>query len=319
MQGAGSGSQGIGEPVRRKEDFRLLTGRGRFVDDVRPPRLAHAVLVRSPHAHARILTIDTAAALAAPGVLAVLTGADCRADGLAPLPHAAGLMGPPDIAVRQPGGPMVTTRHDALPVDTVRFVGEPIAFVVADTIDQAKDAAELVAVAYEALPAVALAADAVAPGAPHLWQEAPDNVCVEIEAGDEAATADGFAQASHIVRLQTRIQRVTGVPMEPRTVIGEYDTASGLLHAALGQRPRGQQAAHRSGAGAGGRAGAGARCVRRHGRQFRHAQFLLPRICAAALGGAPHRPAGQVDLRARRGFPERLPGPRPHRRGRAGT
>lgn len=237
MRGLGSGSQGIGQPVRRKEDFRLLTGQGRFVDDVKLPGLAHAVLVRSPHAHARILAVDTAAALAAPGVLAVLTGADCRADGLAPLPHAAGLMGPPDITVRQPAGPMVTTRHDPLPIDRVRFVGEPVVLVVADTIHRAKDAAESVAVSYEPLPAVALAADAIAAGAPCLWDAASDNVCIEIEAGDEAATAAAFARAAHVVRLETRIQRVTGVPMEPRTVIGEYDAASGCytLHSGSGR------------------------------------------------------------------------------------
>jgi aerobic carbon-monoxide dehydrogenase large subunit len=237
MKAAGIRPQGVGQPVRRKEDFRLLTGRGHFVDDLHPAGMAHAVLVRSPHAHARILAIDVVAARTAPGVLAILTGVDCEANGLGPLPHAAGLMGPPDIAVRQPAGPMITTRHDVLAWDIVRFVGEPVALVVADTIDRAKDAAERVGVSYEVMPAVARAADAVAPGAPRLWEEAQGNVCVEIEAGDEAATAAAFARATHVVRLETHIQRVTGVPMEPRTVIGEYDPADGgyTLHSGSGR------------------------------------------------------------------------------------
>jgi carbon-monoxide dehydrogenase large subunit len=237
MDDAASGASGIGQPVRRKEDFRLLTGRGAYVDDVAPPGLAHAVVVRSPHAHARILAIGTAAAVAASGVLAVLTGADCAADGLAPLPHAAGLMGRPDVAPRLAGVGMITTRHDPLPTDVVRFVGEPVALVVAATIAQAKDAAELLDISYQPLPAVARAADAVRPGAPQLWDEAPDNLCLEIEAGDAAATEAAFARAAYVVRLDSWIRRVTGVPMEPRTVIAEYDAAGGCytLHSGSGR------------------------------------------------------------------------------------
>ncbi|MGH7055698.1 MAG: xanthine dehydrogenase family protein molybdopterin-binding subunit, partial [Stellaceae bacterium] len=220
-------AHGIGQPVRRKEDFRLLTGRGRFVDDVSLPGMVHAVVVRSPHAHAHLGAIDTAAALALPGVLAVLTGADYLADGLGPIPHNAGLSGPPDLAVRRAGVGPIATVHYPLPTDRVRFVGEPVVLVVAATIAAAKDAAERVALAYEPLPAVTLAADALAAEAPQLWDEAPGNLCLEIEAGDAAAAEAAFRQAGHVVRLDTRAQRVTGVTMEPRTVLATCDTASG--------------------------------------------------------------------------------------------
>ena len=237
MNGSAPTTSGIGQPVRRKEDFRLLTGRGRYVDDVVPAGLAHGVLVRSPHAHARIVSIAMEAAVAAPGVLAVLTGADCRRDGLAELPHAAGLMGPPDLVPRLAGTGPITTRHYPLPTDRVRFVGEAVALVVAETIAKAKDAAELLDIRYDVLPAVARATDAARAEAPQLWDEAPGNVCLEIEVGDAAATEAAFARAAHVVRLDTWIQRVTGVPMEPRTVIGEYDAAGGTytLHSGTGR------------------------------------------------------------------------------------
>ncbi len=237
MNAAHAMTGGIGQPVRRKEDFRLLTGRGRFADDVLPPGAAYAVLARSPHAHARIAAIDKRAALAMPGVLAVLSGADYVAEGLGPIPHNAGLMGPPDLAVRQRGTAPVTTPHYPLPPERVRFVGEPVALIVAETLAAAKDAAERLAIAYEPLPAVVHAADALEPGAPQLWEAAPGNLCVDIEAGDEAATAAAFRHAAHVVRLATRAQRVTGVPMEPRTTTALYEKESGCytLYAGSGR------------------------------------------------------------------------------------
>jgi carbon-monoxide dehydrogenase large subunit len=233
----GNITNGIGQPVRRKEDARLLTGRGSFADDVRLPEMVHAVIVRSPHAHTRVGSIEKAAALASPGVLAVLTGRDYVADGLAPIPHGAGLMSRPDVAVRVRGFEPIATRDYPMPSDRARFVGEPVAMVVAETVDQAKDAAELLEIAYEPLPAVVRAADAVKPGAPRLWDDAPDNLCVDIEVGDEAATAAAFQRAAHIVRLDTWVQRVTGVPMEPRTTTAEYDSATGhyTLYAGSGR------------------------------------------------------------------------------------
>ena len=217
MNSSGNIRNGIGQPVRRKEDFRLLTGRGSFADDVYLPEMAPAVIVRSPHAHAIIASVDKAAALASSGVLVVLIGSDYVADGLAPIPHGAGLMGRPDVAVRVRGFEPITTRDYPMASDKALFVGEPVAMVVAVTVDQAKDAAELIEIAYEPLPAIVRAADALKPGAPRLWDHAPDNLCIDIEVGDEAATAEAFARAAHIVRLDTWVQRVTGVPMEPRT------------------------------------------------------------------------------------------------------
>src|SRR5262249_38461929 len=152
---------------------------------------------------------------------------DYVADGLSPIPHGAGLMGSPDVAVRVRGVAPITTRDYPMPIDKARFVGEPVAMVVAETIDQVKDAAELLEIAYDPLPAVVQAGDAVKPEAPRLWEEAPDNLCVDIEVGDEAATAAAFGRAAHIVRLDTWVQRVTGVPMEPRTTMAAYDAATG--------------------------------------------------------------------------------------------
>jgi carbon-monoxide dehydrogenase large subunit len=237
MNSSGTVANGIGRPVRRKEDSRLLTGSGSFADDVHLPGLAHAVIVRSPHAHAHIASVNIEAALGAPGLLAVLTGRDYLEDGLGPIPHNAGLMGAPDVAVRLRGLKPITTRDYPMPPDKVRFVGEPVAIVVAETINQAKDAADLLEVAYEPSPAVVRAADAVKPGAPRLWDDAPDNLCIDIEVGDEATTREAFRRAAHIVRLNTWVQRVTGVPMEPRTTTAEYDATTGhyTLYAGSGR------------------------------------------------------------------------------------
>ena len=227
---------GIGQAVQRKEDLRFLTGQGSYGDDLRLPGLLHAVLVRSPHAHARIVAIDKSAAETAPGVRAVLTGADYIADGLKPIPHNPGVVGPPDVVVRLRMKAPIATADYPMPADKARFVGEPVAMVVADGIEQAKDAAELVDVTYEVLPAVARTADALKPGAPLLWDNVPGNVCVEIEVGDEAGTDSAFKRAAHVVRLDTWINRVAGVPMETRTSTGVYDEATGLytLYAGTG-------------------------------------------------------------------------------------
>ncbi len=237
MAADGDGGHGIGVAARRKEDLRLLTGRGRYVDDITLPGVAHVVFVRSPHAHARIRAIDTTAARAAPGVIAVLTGADYRADGLGPIRHNPGLSRAPDVTPRVREVAPIATPHYPMPVDSVRFVGEPVVLVVASSIAAAKDAAELVAVSYDPLPAVAHAEDAVAPGAFQLWDVAPGNLCLDVEVGDEAGTAAAFAGSAHVVRLDTWIQRVTGVPMEPRTNIAEYDAADGryTLHTGTGR------------------------------------------------------------------------------------
>jgi aerobic carbon-monoxide dehydrogenase large subunit len=218
---------GIGEPVIRKEDARLLTGQGRFSDDVNAAGQAYAVMVRSPHAHARIHAIDRSVAAAMPGVLAVLTGADALADGLKPIPHRP-VIGPPDIALgKRDASDKFLSPHRVLPHDKARFVGEAVAMVVADSIAAAKDAAERVRVEFEPLPAVTDTFAAAAADAPRLWEEASSNVCVDAEVGDAAATAAAFARAAHVVTLETWVQRVTGVPLEPRAAVGHYDAASG--------------------------------------------------------------------------------------------
>jgi len=220
-------SAGIGDTVRRKEDLRLLTGRGCYTDDVNLPGQVFAAMVRSPHAHARIRGIDVAAARAMPGVLAVLTGADARADGLARIPHLTAAGTPPDIVLtNRDGSPVPAAPHHVLPTDRVRHVGTAVAFVIADSIAAAKDAAEQVRVDYELLPTVTEATAAVELSAPRLYDDLP-NIMIDAEVGDAAATADAFARAAHVTRLDTWINRVTGVPMEPRAAIGVYDAASG--------------------------------------------------------------------------------------------
>jgi carbon-monoxide dehydrogenase large subunit len=231
-----STTTGIGRPAIRKEDARLITGQGRFSDDVNVPGQAYAVMVRSPHAHARIRAIDTSQAEALPGVLAVLTGADAVKDGLKPIPHRP-IMGPPDIALgKRDASDKFLSPHRVLPSDKARFAGEAVAVVVADSLAIAKDAAERVLVNFEPLPAVADTVKAAAPDAPRLWDEASSNVCIDASVGDDVATQAAFKQAAHVVRFQSWIQRVTGVPMEPRAAVGHYDPATGryTLHAGSG-------------------------------------------------------------------------------------
>jgi aerobic carbon-monoxide dehydrogenase large subunit len=217
----------IGEPVVRKEDAELLTGQGRFSDDVNLPGQAYAVMVRSPHAHARIRGIDVAAAVAVPGAIAVLTGVDAIKDGLKPIPHRP-IIGPPDVALgKRDASDKFLSPHRVLPNDKARFAGEAVAMVVADSLAAARDAAERVAVNFEPLPAVTESIKAIAADAPLVWDEARSNVCVDAEVGDAAATARAFEKAAHIVTLQTWVQRVTGVPLEPRAAVASHDRATG--------------------------------------------------------------------------------------------
>ena len=217
----------IGAPRPRVEDRRLLTGEGRFTDDAAPGGAARAFVVRSPHAHARIRRIDTARAAAHPGVLAVLTGADAAADGMRPIPHDPEWTGPPDVELRLPDGfEVAVTPNLPLPVDTVRYCGEAVALVVAETAADAADAGELVEVDYEPLPAVTEAGAAMAEGAPRLWPDCANNLALTCEVGDRAAADAAFAGAAHVVSLQSRVHRVTGAPLEPRAVVGEYEPAA---------------------------------------------------------------------------------------------
>ena len=197
-------------------------------------------MVRSPHAHARIRSIDAASALAAPGVIAVLTGRDLLADRVQPIPHKQWSYHPAEMPLQnKDGAPVFAAAHFPMPADKARFVGEVIAMVVADTVAAAKDGAERVAVDYEPLPAVTGAVAAAEPDAPRLWEEAASNVLIDAEVGDAAATAAAFARASHVVRLETWVPRVTGVPMEPRAAVGELRSRDAALHGAYRQRRRG--------------------------------------------------------------------------------
>src|ERR1700751_1044050 len=207
---------GVGQPVRRFEDTRLLTGQGRFQDETKLHPQLYTVFLRSPHAHARIKSIDTAAAAAAPGVRAVYTGADYAADGLS-IPKAAMPRKKAD------GSPMFAPQRPALVIDRARYVGDPVAMIIAETLAQAKDAAELVEVDYEGLPAVISTADAAQPDAPRVWDENPDNISHTYERGDKAKTDAAFARARHVVRRRYVISRVHAQYMEPRGAIGTYD------------------------------------------------------------------------------------------------
>jgi aerobic carbon-monoxide dehydrogenase large subunit len=220
----------IGKPLRRAEDERLITGKGRFSDDFRLEHQAYAAMVRSPHPHARIRGIDTARARALPGVLGVFTGADCLADKLAPIPHDPLPKTKYDMKLTAPGGGTVFIGpHLLLPADKARHVGEAVAMVVAETVAQALDGAEAVEVDYEVLPHVTHAEDAMAPGAPKVWEEVSDNIPVETWFGDRAATDRAFAAADHVIKMDFHIGRVTGVPLEPRAAVADYDAATDRL------------------------------------------------------------------------------------------
>ncbi len=215
--------QAIGQRVRREEDFRLLTGRGRYVDDV--PAIgphgepaARGYVLRSPHAHARVTSIDADEAKTAPGIFAVLTGADLKRRGL-------GTLRPLVPRRKKNGGPGFVCPQPLLAQDHVRYVGDPVAFIVAETLNQAKDAAELIQVAYEPLPAIITAEAALAPGAPAVWPDNPGNEAFTFEAGDRAAVEAALARAPRVVRMRIPVNRVTANSMEPRGCLAYYDPA----------------------------------------------------------------------------------------------
>jgi carbon-monoxide dehydrogenase large subunit len=223
-----AGYRFIGKPMPRKEDARLITGKGRFTDDFSLEGQAYAAMVRSPYPHARILAVDAARAKTMPGVLGVFTGADCAADGLKPIPHDPLPKTKFDMKLAARGGGAVFIGpHALLPADKARHVGEAVAMVVAETKALAMDAAEAVAVSYEELSFVLHSENAMAPGAPAIWDEVPDNVPVDTQFGDAAATDAAFAGAAHVVKRKFHVGRVTGVPMEPRAALGAYDAATG--------------------------------------------------------------------------------------------
>jgi carbon-monoxide dehydrogenase large subunit len=219
---------GIGQPVRRKEDLRLLRGEGCYSDDVNLPAQAHGYFLRSPHAYARIVSIDATRASALDGVLAVLTGADAAADGMVSIPHRPVLEHAADVKlINTDGSPKFVSPHLPLPTDRVRFVGEAVALIVAESVAIAKDAAEAVEIVYDPLPAVTATVAAAQPDAPLVWDDARSNVALDARLGDAGATAAAFAGAAHTVSIKTWIQRLTGVPLEPRAAVGSFDPATG--------------------------------------------------------------------------------------------
>jgi carbon-monoxide dehydrogenase large subunit len=214
--------------VLRKEDLRLVTGAGSYTSDVVLPGQLHAVIVRSPHAHARIRGIDTAAAGAVPGVVDVLTGAELEADGIGTIPSSAYIAGLVDAPLNnRDGSPRRVTPIPLLATGKARFVGDAVAAVIAETLAAAFDGAERVEVDYEPLPAVIATREAAKDGAPVVWEDRPTNLCIDAEFGDRAATDAAFAKAEYVVSLATTINRVTGVMMETRSAISDYDAATG--------------------------------------------------------------------------------------------
>lgn len=212
-------SDGIGAAVLRKEDRRFLTGAGTYTDDVKRPNQTYMQIVRSPHAHARIVKVRADAARKAPGVLAVLTGADLAAEKIGNIPTGW-------LIHSKDGSPMVEPPHPALAHEKVRHVGDPVAIVVAETRDQAREAAALVEVDYEELPAVATLGQATKPGAPLVWDQAKGNLCYDFHLGDEAATNAAFAKAHKVVALDLVNNRLIPNAIEPRAALGEYDKAT---------------------------------------------------------------------------------------------
>ena len=213
---------GSGKAVARIEDASLLTGRGQFADDVSVPGQLHVCFLRSPHAHARIVAIDTAAAARMPGVVDVLIGRDLARAGVKPLPASADFR-------RADGSPTAAPPQHSLAVDIVRHVGEAVAAVIAATREQARDASEAIDVRYEPLPAVVEASDAIAAGAPLVWPAASGNVAAEIRHGDAGAAAAAFARAAHVVTLDLVNQRLAPCPIEPRAALCTYDAATDRL------------------------------------------------------------------------------------------
>ena len=209
---------GIGASVKRKEDYRFITGQGAYTDDIDRPGQTYAVFVRSPHAHARIASVDTSAAAAMPGVVKILTGADYAADGLGGLPCGWQVTGK--------DGPMVEPAHPPLAVDRVRHVGDQLAVVIANSAAEARDAAEAVAVEYGPLAAAASIDAALGPGAPQVHDEAPGNLCYDWELGDKADVDAAFAGAHHVTRVELVNNRLVPNAMEPRAAVAEYDRAT---------------------------------------------------------------------------------------------
>ena len=212
MDSPPTASQTIGQPVLRTEDMRFLTGSGQFVDDINLSNIAYGYVLRSPHAHTPILRIDTVAALRSPGVLHVLTGKDVEQEGLGQLECRF-----------LPPKPTYRPTHPILVSDKVRHVGDRVAFIVADSLNEARDAAEKIDIEYEILPAVVRPEVALREDAARVWDEAESNLCFHIERGDCAAVDAAFAAACHVTSVEMHYPRASANPIEPRATIGVFD------------------------------------------------------------------------------------------------
>jgi carbon-monoxide dehydrogenase large subunit len=213
---------GIGAAVRRKEDYRFLTGQGHYVDDINRPGQLYAWFLRSPHAHATITRIDVSKARSAPGVVAVYTGADAAADKVGGL--ICGW-----VVKDKAGNPHKAPGHPVLAVDTVRYVGDHVAVVIAESAAAARDAVDAIEVEYQQKPAVVDTAKALKPGAPQVHADVPGNLCYDWELGDGAATAAAFAKAAHVTKLDLINNRLIPNAMEPRAALGDYDAGADQL------------------------------------------------------------------------------------------
>ena len=281
------GRFGSGQAVRRIEDRALLAGAGRFTDDFAPPGQTHLFFLRSPHAHARIASIDTAPALALPGVVAVITGEELAKAGVRPMA--------PSLPFKRPdGSPLAAAPRSILATGHVRFVGEAVAAVVAESPAAARDGAEAILVEYEELPAVSGLRQAAAPGAPLVWPAATGNVVAEARYGDAATTEAAFDAAAHVVALDLVNQRLSPVSLEPRVVLAEHDPAADRITVRMSsQMPSGARDSmakevleHPGREGA----GAGRRCRRR----LRHEDGALSGGCGGRLRRAAGGPSGEM-------------------------
>ena len=211
---------GVAQPVRRVEDPRLLKGAGRYTDDIVLPGMLFGIVLRSPHAAATIGAIDTTVAAALPGVRAVYTAADLNAAGIGGLPCAAPVQ-------NRDGSAMATPPHPVLADGAVRHVGDPVAFVVAETPQQARDAADAIAVEYDVLPSITDLASAMDSDVAQVWSEAPGNIAFDWEIGDKAATDAQFAKAAHVTSLTVVNNRIVVSSIEARAAVADYDAATG--------------------------------------------------------------------------------------------
>jgi carbon-monoxide dehydrogenase large subunit len=211
---------GIGARVRRKEDFRFITGRGTYTDDINRPNQLHMWLLRSPHAHARLKKVDTAEAAKMPGVHAIFTGPDLQKENIGGLPCGWQIHS-------KDGSPMIEPPHPVLAIDVVRHVGDPIAAVIAESRAEAREAAEAIEIDYEILPAMTDTAAAARAGAPQIWAEAKSNTCYDWHLGDKDAVEKAFAKAAHVTKFDLVNNRLVANAIEPRAAIGDYDVATG--------------------------------------------------------------------------------------------